>query len=683
MNFAYFNAVLRSTVFPPLDPWFAGGYMNYYYYGYVLVGAPVRLLRVTPALAYNIIVPMLYALTGIGAFSLAFNLVERLRGRAPRDGLNRWVNRHASPWLGGVAALVLAVMLGNLDTIRVFIGGLAQTGGWTPARDQFLPPLSAVMNGVSDVFGGGTLMVAPHRWYWAPTRVLEAYQGSAINEFPYFTYLFADLHAHMIAMPLTLLALLWALGEIQGAEEKRGRPLALLSLFIGALTIGILRATNSWDWITYTIVGLATLTFTSYLRFRRLTKRALFTWGAMVLVFMAVWLAAALPFTQWFGTTYTAVQFYQNDTTPLWAYIDMHGIFLFLVTSLLVWETVVWLRTTRVAALRGRLWGLLAVAAGAVALLAVVLFLAFIGLPTERVDPETGGQVRNLYRALLVAAPLTVWAALLFFRPRQGREKQFVMAAIVLALAITIGVEFVVLVGDIGRQNTIFKFYLQVWLILSAVAGAAVAWLFRAVERWWAAPRVIWTVALAVLVLLGALYPITATRGKLIGRMAPEAPSTLDGMAYMQYAVHGENGVYFSLKEDYEAIRWLQENVEGTPVILEAQLPEYHWGSRISIYTGMPTVLGWNWHQRQQRTTVPQQLVWDRAADVSMMYNATDVGQAWGLLSRYEVSYIIVGALERATYDPAGLAKFAQMVQSGLLEQVYEKGETVIYRVVR
>src|SRR5260370_4048948 len=75
MDFAYFNAVLKSTIFPPYDPWYAGGYLNYYYFGFVLVGTPVKLLGMMPSIAYNLIIPTLFALTGIGAFSVAFNIV--------------------------------------------------------------------------------------------------------------------------------------------------------------------------------------------------------------------------------------------------------------------------------------------------------------------------------------------------------------------------------------------------------------------------------------------------------------------------------------------------------------------------------------------------------------------------------------------------------------------------------
>ncbi|MBN1286152.1 MAG: glycosyltransferase family 39 protein [Anaerolineae bacterium] len=749
MDFAYFNAVLRSTTFPPLDPWFAGGYINYYYFGYVIVGAPVLLLGVTPAVAYNLIIPMLYALTGIGAFSVAFNLAAGLRARVPKDGMNRWVSRHTSPWAAGAAALILAVVLGNLDTPRVLAGGLAKTGGWD-VYTQPSPAFAQITEGINRVLSGAPLMVAPHHWYWQPSRVLESFHGNAINEFPYFTFLYADLHAHMIAMPMTLLVMAWAVDQIQGAEQKRGWFFNGLALALGALMVGLLNPTNHWDWITYILAAVLVLSFANLLRFLRDIRCSLWAWlgarwwhagliglpglyvlgmaaltlvsnnpvtwityalaGAVllaalsfarleapvkrfavrwtgeVLAFFGMMMLAALPFDEWFDTAYSSVQFYQSgDVTPLWAYLDMHGIFLFLVASLLVWETGVWLARTKVGALRGKFWLVMAVIGLVAGALLVAIFLAFAGIetPDRGIDPDTGAYYRHHYQSLLASVPLLLWAVLLFFRSGQGREKQMVLAAMALALAITIGVEFLVLVGDIGRQNTIFKFYIQVWLLFSVAGGTAVTWLLRASDRWHAAPRFVWTLLLALLVTVGALFPITATRGKFTDRFSHDAPKTLDGMAYMQYTVHGENGQYFSLREDYDAIRWMQDNIQGTPVILEAHLGEYHWGARVSIYTGMPTVLGWNHHQRQQRSIVPQSWIWDRATDVGTMYNSTDINQVWLMLHRYDVSYIVIGETERATYDPAGLAKFQAMAEANLLARVYasESGNTVIYAV--
>ena len=74
MDFSYFNAILKSTSFPPYDPWFAGGYINYYYYGFVLVGTPVKLLGIVPAIAYNLTLPTLFAMVAVSAFAIGWKL---------------------------------------------------------------------------------------------------------------------------------------------------------------------------------------------------------------------------------------------------------------------------------------------------------------------------------------------------------------------------------------------------------------------------------------------------------------------------------------------------------------------------------------------------------------------------------------------------------------------------------
>jgi uncharacterized membrane protein len=153
-------------------------------------------------------------------------------------------------------------------------------------------------------------------------------------------------------------------------------------------------------------------------------------------------------------------------------------------------------------------------------------------------------------------------------------------------------------------------------------------------------------------------------------------------MEFMHYVERYENASGFSLNADYEAIRWLQDHVEGTPVVLEAQTVEYNWGSRISIYTGFPTVVGWNWHQRQQRGWEAEQ-VQNRVNDVLFIYNTPDIDTTLVFLEKYGVNLIMVGDLEHAYYDPLGLTKFDRMVDQGYLRLIYERGSTRIYEVIR
>jgi uncharacterized membrane protein len=141
-------------------------------------------------------------------------------------------------------------------------------------------------------------------------------------------------------------------------------------------------------------------------------------------------------------------------------------------------------------------------------------------------------------------------------------------------------------------------------------------------------------------------------------------------------------GEEYDLKWDLEAIHWLLDNVVGSPVILEGHAPEYRWGARYAINTGLPTVLGWNWHQRQQRAAASDQEVWARAKDIDYIYNEPIPALIDPLLDKYHVRYIVVGPLERAYYTPTGLGKFEQMVQEGKLRTAFRSEGVTIYQVV-
>jgi len=369
-----------------------------------------------------------------------------------------------------------------------------------------------------------------------------------------------------------------------------------------------------------------------------------------------------LPFILNYKLAYTSFIPWTGSHTPLWAYLDILGLFLFLIISWMVAETIAWFSDLEDAGRINirRLAPWLVIGVGALALVTLA--------------------ASAQYEVAAVGLPLMVWAVALFLRPNMPIEKRAILAILTLALLLSMMVEVIVLQGDLSRMNTVFKFYVQVWILMGITAAAAFGWLWPALSRALTLPRQVWGAALAVLVFLAALYPLLATRAKMEDRWAPAAPHTLDGMAYMAFAQDYDQNVSFSLKPDYDALRWMQDNIQGTPVVLEAHTTEYLWGNRVTVYTGLPAIVGWNWHQRQQRPDQSDE-VFNRVAVVDSIYNTVDENVAMQLMQRYHVRLIMLGDLERAYYNSAGLAKFVSMADEGKLTILYNHENTVIYEV--
>jgi uncharacterized membrane protein len=231
-------------------------------------------------------------------------------------------------------------------------------------------------------------------------------------------------------------------------------------------------------------------------------------------------------------------------------------------------------------------------------------------------------------------------------------------------------------------MNTVFKFYLQVWTLFAVSAAAALGWLAAELRRWLPNWRTGWQVTLAILVAGAALYPLLGGLAKIKDRMEPSAPHTLDGMTYMAHSTYADTWGQMDLSQDYDAIRWMQENVTGSPVIVEANLRDlYRWGSRFSINTGLPGVTGWEWHQQQQRAVVPGNRVSARIQEIDEFYLTQDLEQARTFLQKYEVKYIILGQQERGKYPGPGLEKFP--AAAGVLwREVYREADTIIYELI-
>jgi YYY domain-containing protein len=678
MDFSYLNAVIKSTTFPPYDPWFAGGYINYYYYGFVIVGVLVKWLGIIPSVAYNLIVPTLFALAGVGAFSLGWNLLAAAGyGNIKDENVGEQVGITSRPLLAGLAAAGGFLILGNLGTVRMIWQGfqrLAAPGGVID-NDSVFQHWMWGFQGFINFLNGARLGFPAGDWYWVPSR---AFPGEPITEFPNFTFLYADLHAHMIALPITLMALSWALSILLGKWNWSGREdfrpwlTAGISLVCGALIIGTLRPTNTWDFPTYLAIGCLALIYTVLRYGAPLLHKRLNLSPAAQKAILAFLVAAVLvglsfllfqPFSRWFAQGYNAVRIWDGARTPFWSYFTHWGLFLFVNISFLAWETLDWLAATPVSALKkfqpyqSAIWlVVLLVPITAIALLIYGVTIAWLVIP------------------------LLVWVVIMILRPGLPERKRFIFFIFGCALFLSLTVELITLEGDIGRMNTVFKFYMQSWTFMAISAGAGLLWLSSGFPRWSSGWRNGWGIAFTLLVAGAALFPLTASVDKIKDRMNGVAPHTLDGMKFMESSIYNDAGANLILNEDFKAILWMQDNVIGSPVIVEGNTVEYRWGNRFTIYTGLPGVVGWNWHQRQQRGVVSADQVTNRVNAVGQFYLSADRSETIEFLERYNVEYIIVGQLERLYYPGFGLQKFPSW-EGELWDEVFTTGDTAIYKV--
>ena len=671
MELAYLTAVFRSTTLPPYDPWFAGGYLNYYYWGYFVVACINRVAVIVPTAAFNLAVPLFFALTFTGAFSLGYNLAAGVRNAGIRrrnpDGtgwLSRGRGRFLPPAICGIAAALFVTVIANIDGIIQITRGvwlvLARGEMW-PAFDFWR---SSRMIPVLENFEPPALA------FWLPDHIPGTAGASwHITEFPFFTFLFADLHAHMMVIPFTLLALGLGLSLLAGLRNE-GRAWMIVCVVAVALAVGSLWPINSWDYPSYLIllvavVGLAVL-FT-----RRNTRSKWILFSSLVIGVVLLSLLSFWPFHQHYETFNSGLDA-SRWRTPLGRFLAIHALFVFITGTFLI------IRVRHdVASLVRSFWSseelprhmewlrLLVV----VVVVAALLFAAL------------GYWTVALMMAFLVMLAIAGWRVLASPEPSRPYDAM-VVAMLAMAALIVVGVDLVSLEGDIGRMNTLFKYYLEVWVFM-AIAAAYMLWRMASsglpelrFPRF--DGRIAWYAVLLVLVGSSLIYTVLGTRTRVDDRFL-ELPPTLDGAAYMVEAVHWERDEYFPLGWDLLAIRWLQDNVEGSPVVLEAHMEQYRWGGRIANYTGLPTVIGWPWHQIQQRLEYHRQID-RRASDVRLAYESPDVETTVELLRRYDVSYIVVGDLERLNYTEDGLAKFDQMAEAGLLSREYANERTTIFR---
>ena len=716
MDFTYLNGVIRTTDLTqgPIDPWNAGGYLNYYWYGQFIAATFAKLTGIVPEVAYNLIVPMFFSMAAAATFSLAYNLAESTR-RLMRRRPGRLPIGVRGPIIAGVGAIFLVLIAGNLRAVGVLEDNLNRISPWH-SNMPFLGGIVATVGGFKAViFGDASFHKLAYSYdWWAPSRALSIVHGekntvTPITEFPFWTFLFADLHAHLYAIPFSMTAAGVGFGVVTnfsrlnpiGAarEHVRAREISSWAMvFVLALIVGALRWINSWDYPPFLLLSAAALIIGERAKEGRFTLRSLF-WGLLktAIVFVLSYYVLFSSIGKNYSQSYNSVN-RADQTTALQDYLSHFGILLFLMTGFVLFNLnraitrTNWIRTIFFGGARRRQpvqtfpvmmalvlaggtliwagtfqrWGVIALAG--VGLVAVILCAA-----------------REL-RSPTATAPVML----------------FVYAMLALGLGLCGGVEMFTLDGDVGRMNTVFKFYLHVWMMWGVVASFGMWYLFgvmRPQDAFLAragalnatlvkAPRYAFAAVAVFLLALALVYPYFGTRARIHDRFNPAQGSSNDGLAFLDkggpYTVHydatGVDGTH-NMADTRDAVNWVREHVLGTPTFMEANGPSYRsLANRFAIYTGNPAVSGWQFHQEQQRVKFSV-TVGLRHQDITQFYSTTDVAVARTILRKYDVEWVIVGDEEQFNYPEAGMKKF-QNGLSGSLELAYKNDTMQIWHVI-
>jgi len=576
MDMAFLNASGDARTFPPADPWMAGEDLNYYYLGHLMAAGLVRLTGVAPDVGYNLAVATFFALSAVAAFGLAGALAGRV-------GAGLW-------------GLALCLPAGTIGAGL----GLLRDGG--PLRD--------------------------YDWFGA-SRVIEG----TINEFPAFSFTLADLHAHVMAIPFSLLALGLGLQLALAGPPAPPRVPAAIELGVSAIALGTLYAINAWSFPV--VAGLFALGAVVRLREAPgVRERARTLVWALTALVLAV--AAVLPFLLGYDAAADGLgKVSERGSFGAWAgdHGALYGLFAYLAATAYVvrlvrsrhpWRTAGWTAAATI----------------------------FIGSLLAGADLAAVG-------GLVCLAWVAAHAAFLGRAPAAERFGWVLIAGGLLCLLIP----EVIYVRDsfdgteLYRMNTVFKLGYQAWLLL-AIAGAGViawsgAWLGRQV-------RIAWAVGLAAGLALAAVYPVAGTYARKGG--FSDAPH-LDGLRWLAESAPG----------DPPAIAWLREHAPREAIVLEAVGDDYSaFGhARVSTFTGLPTVLGWPGHELQWAHDPAR-----RRGDVDRLYSTTEAAAARPLLERYAVRYVVVGPLERADHGDAGAAKW-----DVLGRRVFDREGTTVWRL--
>jgi YYY domain-containing protein len=688
MELMFINAILRSPTFPPRDAWLSGYAISYYYFGYVMTAMLAKLTGVPGSAAHNLMTALIFALGAIGSYGLLYNLLSS-RHQAAKETEN--VHQFAvydtrASFLAPLFLLIVSNAEGFLEVLhRLGLFWSANTSAfwtWLDIKDLSQPP-APTPGWIPDRY----------LWWWRASRVISDYDLSGgfkeiIDEFPFFSFLHADLHPHVLAIPFSLLAVGAALnlflGGWRGELNLFGFSLRINLLGFGflGLLLGGLAFLNTWD-----ILIAAVLIVGVYVLSR--VRESGWDWEraedvlALGIPLGILSFLLYLPFYTGFSSQLGGVLpnlVYPTRGAHLWVMLVT------LLLPLYAYLIYLW----RAEKLTGR-WRLaIWLSLGLVMLLWAISWI--VGLGIRLAAPDVGNlflqmqgvadmgtlfvqaglkRLSNIGSLLTLLAVLIPALALLLSRERRLETAEedtsvdqaplesstvFVLLLILLGTLLLIGPEFLYLRDQFGsRINTVFKFYYQAWMVWSLAASYGIVVLAQKLRAGW---NVTFQAGLVLLLLVGLSYPVLSIfdrtgnfrldRALILINTLQTSPDESAQLVARQELASLWTLDYFDMfqrqnPDEAAAIRWLKSAPDG--ILAEAIGGSYSAYGRVSTLTGLPTVLGWPGHESQWRGGYEEQ--GSRQGDIETLYATADWQTARDILARYNIRYVFVGNLER------------------------------------
>lgn len=706
MNVSFVHATYRAETFPPEDPWICGYGINYYYYGQAVLSIVGKFIGIPPEYLFNIGGTCISALTGLGVFSLAYILCRRVWISILALYLSLFAGHLISYFnfvrcfkvgfpnqAPGMDGLVMSVKVGIVDCLAqigsilsfIWMCILTYLGQASP---DFMAKLNAIGRPFWDIM------------FWNNAHGLIP--GTAANEFPYWTNLFMDFHAHMLAVPFTLAFLTLLYGYfLRPCHENRLSILGGMTFFLGLL-LGTVICTNTWD-VPALGFGLLFILAVKFFRESELVnpKQTRTSWMAPeslqtlfsehiapLLLIVAFALLLFFPFHFNFISRVSSVKWMTEGQTPLLTYLAMWT-HLLLPITIAIFLLAVLRKDGRISFIR-------------LMLFFICLFLSLtIALYITSQNPfhypaphqsywGTGTPlnytVAGLFIPFLLILFLSMW--------RRDRSHDFVYTCLigVLGLGLSMGIEFFYVREGWSepdhRWNTAFKFNLQVWYYFAIFAALSSVWVWENIKQWSVATG--WNItgivlrsiyAIIMFTLIGISVPfaviapalVTQTAGAY-GRDAKGEMPSLDSLGWLKQQNYSA----------YSAVQWFNRFAVGQPHIVEYAVNDYYGPARFSSNTGLPALIGWPHHTGERIHYNDEKTM--RVQAVRKIYTTSDKEEVRRLLGRYQIDYLIFDSIARndghSAYPPLGDEPLNRFEKWGdMLRLTYRMGDTSIFTV--